>query len=285
MTHSLLRMLPFDSSGARCSALGGLVALLLLALAGCSDSPSAGGQTGTELTCTTDQECVDALGVHYACGASGFCLDVRTGDGSITVPDGGACVDPDCMDGAARDGDALDHDGGASDSDGGTSSGDGGGADTCRARDECSGSGPMGLPLECQGPNAGQVCGIPPREGCASRDDCGGGECHAVADSCSPDGVGSECRPACTVEDNCGDGFRCGDGACEAIRCDEGFTCPSHMRCDPTSLDSATAVHQRHHGCVIVQCTTDNECDDDEFCVVGYCQTGLGACVEPMLVP
>lgn len=152
----------------------------------------------------------------------------------------------------------------------------------CRSTADCSGD------QECATPNAPQVCGIPPREECATNDDCPGTACHAIADTCSPDGVGSECRATCLTDTECGGNFRCNttDSTCEPLPCDEGYTCPDYQVCDTSIFTDATPVHARHHGCVDITCAADADCiDAAPFCVNSVCRVGLGACQTPMLVP
>lgn len=156
----------------------------------------------------------------------------------------------------------------------------GGGDDSsCRSSDECRGT------LECAAPNDPQVCGVPANERCSSDADCDpSGRCHAVVDPCSPDGIGSECRPPCS-DGGCGEGFVCGaGGACEAIACDEGWSCEPQQACDPVLAQSGP-VHARAHGCVAIACSSDGECPGGGACVNGVCQDDVGSCVEPMLVP
>lgn len=149
---------------------------------------------------------------------------------------------------------------------------------SCRDSSDCSGS------LECSGPNDPQVCGIPANEQCSSDTDCDANQrCHAVPDPCSPDGVGSECRPPCEPG-GCLEGYTCGaSGACEATPCDQGHTCPDHMACDPEAAVSGP-VHARAHGCRTIACSDDGPCSDGA-CVNGFCQESLGSCVEPQQVP
>lgn len=130
-----------------------------------------------------------------------------------------------------------------------------------------------------------QVCGIPARELCSEDGDCDGStRCHAIADPCSPDGVGSECRAPCS-EGGCGEGFRCGaNGACEVIPCDEGTICADHEQCD-ASVAASGPVHARASGCVAIPCSEDGECPAGGACVNGRCQSGPGSCVEPTQVP
>jgi hypothetical protein len=155
---------------------------------------------------------------------------------------------------------------------------DGDGA--CHDTSDCSGE------EECSGPNDGPVCGIGPQRGCVTDADCGEGSvCHAVGDPCSFYGIGSNCDAPCTT-DSCGEWFRCNaSGACEVIPCDEGFTCPPHRVCDMTAVSTATAVYDRHAGCVNVTCTDDSQCTAEHACVNGICQTGLGHCEIPQAVP
>jgi hypothetical protein len=157
----------------------------------------------------------------------------------------------------------------------------GGDGDSCRTTDDCNGD------LYCRGPNATNVCGIPPQEFCASDPDCPMGTvCHAVWDGCSSDAVGSECNPPCMAT-GCGSDFRCNAGGkCERIPCDEGFTCPDWQKCDPmVAHDTSVPVHARTSGCVNITCTDDNACPTGKSCVTGYCQDGLGACREDIAVP
>ena len=151
--------------------------------------------------------------------------------------------------------------------------------------DDCSSNADCAADLECLGPNAPQVCGIPATELCASDDDCLPEQrCHAIPDPCSPDGVGSVCMAACT-EGSCGEGFRCGDqGSCEAVTCDEGFSCATFEVCDPPT-DVSLPVYDKNHGCRRIDCNADADCPATNACVNGGCQSGAGQCVEPMAVP
>jgi hypothetical protein len=156
----------------------------------------------------------------------------------------------------------------------------GGEGDSCRKDDDCNSD------LYCFGPNRPNVCGIPPRELCSFDMDCGIGTfCHAIADPCSPDGIGSECKEPCTP-DSCGPSFRCNQmGACEPIPCDDGFTCPDRQKCDPPVVDASVAMHARSTGCVDITCSDDTACPREKSCVTGYCQDGPGTCGELMAVP
>ena len=152
---------------------------------------------------------------------------------------------------------------------------------SCRSTSDCSGD------LECSGPSEPQVCGIGPQEGCMTDADCGTGMvCHAIADGCSPDGVGARCDAPCTTDPSCGTGFRCGaGGACETVPCDEGYVCADHLQCDPSIPHGTGPVHARTQGCVIVTCTSDSACATGAACVNGWCQSGPGTCVEVRVVP
>lgn len=137
----------------------------------------------------------------------------------------------------------------------------------------------------CAGPNDRPVCGVPPRESCDGDTQCPGGRCHSISDSCSPDGVGSECRPPCTVA-SCGAGFRCNPGgACEPVPCDEGFTCPTYLRCDPAVAHRPEPAHALSTGCVEIPCASDAACPAGTACVNARCQDGSGSCKEDIPVP
>jgi hypothetical protein len=154
--------------------------------------------------------------------------------------------------------------------------------DSCRDESDCRGD------LYCRGPDDGPACGIGPREQCASDADCIDSVCHAVADYCSADGIGSECGTPCS-EVACPDGFRCSVGsACEPIPCDEGFACPAYQRCDPAAAHASAPVHALTHGCVSIPCSLDErdaDCPAGTVCTNGVCQSGAGTCQEVQLVP
>lgn len=154
----------------------------------------------------------------------------------------------------------------------------GGSGGTCRGADECTGA------ESCVGPND-VVCGIPPQEQCQTDQDCPAGDvCHAIGDTCSPDGVGSRCGAPCIADDgSCGQDFQCGpQGACMPIPCDDaGFACRPSETCDPSSIDTNAPVHGITHGCAIIPCKGDTACPDQTVCVNGYCQDGLGSCALP----
>lgn len=156
----------------------------------------------------------------------------------------------------------------------------GGDGDSCITNDDCKSG------YYCRGPNQANACGIPPREQCASDTDCPMGTvCHAIVDSCSEDGVGSECLPAC-MGNSCGPGFRCNaGGACEPVPCDEGFTCPTHQKCDSAVAHAAGPMASRTNGCVNITCSDDNACPSGKVCVTGFCQDAEGSCREDIAVP
>lgn len=151
--------------------------------------------------------------------------------------------------------------------------------DGCSTSAECTVEGEG-----CFGPNEPQACGIPPAEECVSDAECPAAVCHAMVDSCSADGIGSRCGPACTPG-SCGGSLRCGaGGACEAIACDDGLACPVHQDCDPGRIAADAVVHDKHHGCFNVQCGPQT-CGAGFFCVNSVCQQGPGQCEEPLEVP
>ena len=138
----------------------------------------------------------------------------------------------------------------------------------------------------CAAPNDPNVCGIPPQEFCAVDGECGeGSRCHSVQDSCSPDGVGSDCGQPCGEELGCGDNFVCDEGACRPRRCDQGGTCLDVQVCDPETIDPAAPAYDQTNGCVFVACQSDGDCGESLFCVKGICQQSLGVCSEFMAVP
>lgn len=156
---------------------------------------------------------------------------------------------------------------------------DAGAGATCRARTDCRSG------YYCAGPNERRPCGVPPRQRCDDDSGCGGDTCHAIADSCSPDGIGSECGPPCSGA-SCGGGLRCSAaGACEPIPCDEGFACPSHQRCDAAAAHAPGPVHARTSGCVDIPCAGDAACPAGKACVNAVCQDGPGTCREDIPVP
>lgn len=155
----------------------------------------------------------------------------------------------------------------------------------CEEGASCRDHGACAEGLYCRGPNAPSVCGVPPREDCARTSDCGMGlVCHAIADGCSADGVGSTCGPSCTGP-TCGPGFRCGaSGACEAVPCDQGTACAAFEACDTAALVGAP-VHATTSGCRSIPCEGDEDCPSPNVCVNAVCQSGEGICTEDIAVP
>ena len=158
--------------------------------------------------------------------------------------------------------------------------GGGGNGSDCHATSDCDEG------LACSGVDDPPVCGIAPNEGCVDDNSCAGTRCHAVSDNCSADGIGSECRQACTGDTECGQGFRCDAGACVAILCDEigSLGCAAREVCDPSRIVATTPIYDRTSGCFPVACESDATCGE-RFCVNGTCQDAIGTCVIPMLVP
>jgi hypothetical protein len=139
----------------------------------------------------------------------------------------------------------------------------------------------------CLGPDTSDVgCGVPPMEFCAGDADCGGLRCHAVVDSCSPDGFGSDCAAACDPASNpCAPGLVCAAGACVVETCvDQPAVCAPWQVCDPAAAGVLAPVWEQSTGCVFVACTDDAVCGGGA-CVNGLCQSGLGVCGEPPLTP
>ncbi len=151
----------------------------------------------------------------------------------------------------------------------------------CRANGECA-EGDY-----CAAINDPNVCGIPPQEGCFSHEECGEeGRCHAISDSCSQDGIGSQCGSPCAQDAECGEGFTCNnEGGCVPQSCEAGFECRLVQVCDPAPVDPQVAIHALSTGCVFVACQQDGDCVEGLFCVKGICQEALGVCSEDLPVP
>lgn len=149
---------------------------------------------------------------------------------------------------------------------------------SCRSSDVCAAD------LVCKGPSEPTVCGVPPREECASSADCfNGNVCHAIADGCSLDGVGSSCGPPCSGT-SCGADFTCGaDGACRPTRCDAGATCAAYETCVPPATTGP--VHALSSGCSRVACVDDGDCPATTTCTNAFCQAGEGTCEPDIAVP
>jgi hypothetical protein len=149
---------------------------------------------------------------------------------------------------------------------------------SCRSRADCAGG-----QLLCVGPEE-RACGLASREECEFNSDCVDmldGRCHATADACSPDGIGSLCEEGPCTPTSCGVGFICQNGGCVPQRCNEGFACLPFEECDPRSIDDTGPAHALTHGCVPIACTTDEACPEPAVCVNDRCQTGLGTCSLP----
>lgn len=118
---------------------------------------------------------------------------------------------------------------------------------------------------------------------CAQNSDCPAGEvCHAISDACSASGVGSQCGPPCGT---CNTGFQCSAGACQPIPCDQGYTCPSRQRCDPSLAHAQIPVYDETQGCTNISCTADGDCPAGKSCVNSFCQDGPGTCRQQVVVP
>jgi len=163
------------------------------------------------------------------------------------------------------------------------------GPEGCRTNAECADSASE-FGMVCASPHDPNACGIPPMDVCENNAQCVGMGpagldliCHAYEDSCSPDGIGSNCDESCVKYPTlCGDGglLVCGpNGACEPRSCVDGFTCHAVQFC------ALGAPGADPHGCNFVTCQADADCDDGLFCVKGKCIETLGTCVEDMPVP
>jgi len=156
----------------------------------------------------------------------------------------------------------------------------GGAGSACSSDDDCSGDN------YCKGPNEPQVCGIPARTDCANQSGCPGQACNVGYDTCSATEVGTTCGPPCNNDALCGQGFRCGsEGACVAVLCDAGFSCPAHQVCDPSRLNPQAPLYEQHHGCFDIPCSDDAGCSAGLACVNGRCQQSGGFCRQAELIP
>lgn len=97
--------------------------------------------------------------------------------------------------------------------------------------------------------------------GCRSGLVCTGGSC-------------GQCRPPCTTDSGCGDGYRCdASGLCLRKRCDrDGFVCPDKSACDATNPAADS------HGCLHTGCSSDSECAPG-VCLNKRCALAAGRCV------
>jgi hypothetical protein len=97
--------------------------------------------------------------------------------------------------------------------------------------------------------------------GCGSGLVCTGGSC-------------GQCRPPCTTDPACGDGYRCdASGLCLRKRCDRGgFVCPDKSACDATNPAADS------HGCLHTGCSSDSECAPG-VCLNKRCALAAGRCV------
>lgn len=148
----------------------------------------------------------------------------------------------------------------------GQSSDDAGQSSGCTERDGCAD------PLEiCIGPDE-PLCGVEFEDACFGHDDCGeDGRCHAIAATCSDDGLSAECGPPCEPGAISG-AFRCdADGAWAPLPCDEGYACGAYARCNPA---------RAAHGCEPISCGSSTPCEVG-VCVNGRCQSGPGRCQPP----
>jgi hypothetical protein len=79
---------------------------------------------------------------------------------------------------------------------------------------------------------------------------------------------------------SCAEGFVCDPSSttptrCVPQSCDAGYECEPWLKCDPSKAAPGG------HGCVVVACSTDQECSCG-YCVTGVCQPTLGICYEEL---
>ena len=131
------------------------------------------------------------------------------------------------------------------------------GATACHTNADCKKDAPSFERCYAPGDNIGCGCESPPD---CTDDTCGAGNAcvaNKATGCCSAKKV---CQPACTAT-SCLPGESCGTkGACEAIRCDAGFSCAAGMICQPDSQSADP------HGCRAKDCTEGSACRPDEIC-------------------
>lgn len=140
----------------------------------------------------------------------------------------------------------------------------------CRGDSDCDTMGFCYLP----GMSVCGMCPEPMRQ-CETDEDCVDGICIEIPPPCDycPGGNSSSCIAPCTTG-SCGDGETCNTemGRCEPIACGEGYDCPPNRRCTSTGDG---------HGCSVLDCTTDSDCDCGVCAHSGTCLPGPGSCSGP----
>ncbi|MBL4687713.1 MAG: hypothetical protein JKY37_24165 [Nannocystaceae bacterium] len=98
----------------------------------------------------------------------------------------------------------------------------------------------------------------------------------------SGDAADSTGNPTCTIEtaaEDCDDSDPCTQDQCNASAECFSEPWPSGTPCE---ADDGTPGSCQDDGCV-VECTSDETCDDDNACTIDSCDTRLGACVNDPL--
>lgn len=251
--------------GTRVGSIGGMRALVLVALAGCSEDTEAldgggGGGRGDGATmhpalcpgampqpegastCRTSEDCPFP---SYTCGND---LAVYTCGGACQQGNRVCEDDTQCPNGVCES-----------------------------FQEPCLCSPSTRCVPRCIACAAGERCDMDGRCRPIRCDDGFACDAGTVCDPASGFADPHGCRPTtCTEGFACPEGTRCEPGfyavrGCSPIPCTEGFECPANMDCDGGPSP---------HGCTIRSCTIDTDCDCGA-CVNTRCGPRIGVCSSP----
>jgi hypothetical protein len=142
---------------------------------------------------------------------------------------------------------------------------------SCRAQSDC-GDGTI-----CVSPGTTQCSGAcDPSLECDTDADCAaqgsGYVCAPEPCPCNGSSTLKSCQPACTGNQDCGEGFACGsNGQCSVQGCQTDGDCPRTFGCEATPQGLL---------CLRRGCQTDGDCPAG-FCVQNSCHEDLGTCSGP----
>ncbi len=140
---------------------------------------------------------------------------------------------------------------------------------------ECTVNGDCGANEICQN---GECVPKPPE--CVKDNDCGNNEICQNGE-CVPQ------PPECTVDGDCDDNEACQDGVCFCPeiedgrcirRCEVQNDCPGASSCrnlspeDSPFIEDGVCVDEPFFLCDVASCTVNNDCDNDEVCVMLTCE-------------
>lgn len=147
---------------------------------------------------------------------------------------------------------------------------------TCRSAADCR---PSWL---CTAEAQSSQCGgafLPAQRDCETGAQCAESErCVKAAPDPCRNGLATSCKPACS-NDSCAADERCVDGLCEAVPCDDGFSCSELQVCAPDRVGSDV------HGCAPRNCNEGYVCqagfacdaESSGRCVAVHCREGGSA--------